>query len=354
MQVHLVVRPARQVRLSVMNARPDPSDHPKPPEPADGPDHTDVFGQPGSARDAPVDWIKQPPPYGDSKTPLSINDIVRRLIDEPLRTVLDGLKRASQVQMPPELDHVASDLTRTIRKTLPHGIDLGPTRETIEAFRQRFDEAVRRAYAPNWLDTDVDEAGLFRLADWGVATVWVPSGDLLEQLLSADDVDVCLALLEQHGQEIIEDCDVALRGVVLANELGPYQRRLLQAVDAHHVDLDDAGQATSAAVATALLQRVYGHRHLSEVKRSPFRAAPESVELWQLKIAVLVHAAGPAFRGGRDDLDDSELGHEFNRHDTLHRAADEAYTCRKAMTALILATGLLLEANQMITDGLLT
>ena len=51
--------------------------------------------------------------------------------------------------------------------------------------------------------------------------------------------------------------------------------------------------------------------------------------------------------GGRDKLSDEAL-------DTLHRVADEAYTPSNAMTALLLATGLLAEADQMLEDGTLT
>jgi hypothetical protein len=72
--------------------------------------------------------------------------------------------------------------------------------------------------------------------------------------------------------------------------------------------------------------------------------------LRDVKVALLIEAAVPAVAGSRDKVPDGELG-GFNRHDTLHRVADEAYSTPNAMIALLLATGLLAEANVMLADG---
>ena len=71
-------------------------------------------------------------------------------------------------------------------------------------------------------------------------------------------------------------------------------------------------------------------------------------------MSVLFEAAVPAFRGRMDDLTDEELPETFNRHATLHQVAPRAYSRSSAMCALMLATGLLAEAAEMMEDGRLT
>jgi hypothetical protein len=73
-----------------------------------------------------------------------------------------------------------------------------------------------------------------------------------------------------------------------------------------------------------------------------------------IRVAILIEAAVPAVEGGMDKLRDDELPVTFNRHATLHRVAPQAYTKSSALSALLLATGLLAEAEQMLEDGRLT
>ena len=98
---------------------------------------------------------------------------------------------------------------------------------------------------------------------------------------------------------------------------------------------------------------MYAHEHLRQVKKSEWRAPSEADELAfrAFKVTVLIEAAVLAIQGGRDALPDEKLD-RFNRHDTLHRVADEAYVL--PMTALMLAAGSLAEADQLLTDGSLT
>lgn len=313
---------------------------------------------------------EQGPPRPARKSGLPPN--VRRQAEEISRAlsrvdpaVLQRAREALKgVQLPIDLLQEARTLVDRVRAQ-PEMLDLAqrvaqiqrdvvlPTQTPqFRASMRQLAEALRRAYAPNWIDLDIDEDGLFQLGQQGISVVWVPRATLIKALLAQPNVEARRALLAASALRIVEDCEEATR-TVQHQKLRPYKARLMEAVEAHRAGLHAAAQAISSVVLTALLQRVFNHDQLAHVKKSAFRAKyPEEVELWQLKIALLIEAAVPAVQGGRDQLPDEQL-EGFNRHDTLHRVADQAYTLSNAMSALLLATGLLLEADQMMGIGLL-
>jgi hypothetical protein len=224
----------------------------------------------------------------------------------------------------------------------------------LESLR-KLSETVTRYYPKNWVGVDVDADDALRLAqDEGLPRVWVPRGELVLELLGAADAAARRALLEARADDIVSDCAEAAAGVSHA-ALQEHRKRLIEATEAHRAGLHGPAQAMSAVVTTALLQWVYAHEHLRQVKKSEWRAPADADELAfrVFKVTVLIEAAVLAIQGGRDALPDEKLD-RFNRHDTLHRVADEAYVLPNAMTALMLATGLLAEADQLLTDGSLT
>lgn len=220
----------------------------------------------------------------------------------------------------------------------------------------RLRASLGRSWPDNWDDLSAHDIGaVMTIAqDEGVPLVWVPRGELVAQMLAAPDAAARRALLEAHVDEIVADC-AAVVAAVDHPRLREHQDRLAQAVAAHQAGLHAAGQALAAVVVTALLQWVYGHRELKKVRTSPMRVKDEDDQLLRdLKVAVLIEAAVPATAGGMDQLSDDQLPDRFNRHATLHRVADRAYTLPNAMSALMLATGLLAEAQQLLEDGRLT
>jgi hypothetical protein len=224
----------------------------------------------------------------------------------------------------------------------------------LESLR-KLSETVTRYYPHNWVGVDVDADDALRLAqDEGLPLVWVPRGELVVELVGAADAAARRALLEARADDIVTDCAEAAAEVSQA-ALQEHRKRLIEATEAHRAGLHGPAQAMSAVVTTALLQWVYAHEHLWKVKKSEWRAPADGDELAfrVFKVTVLIEASVRAIEGGRDALPDEDLD-RFNRHDTLHRVADEAYVLSNAMTALMLATGLLAEADQLLTDGSLT
>lgn len=247
----------------------------------------------------------------------------------------------------PALEQALADMRRQILPALQ-------TQQLTESLR-KIGEAVTRYYPRNWVGVDVDPDAALKLARTeGLPLVWVPRGELVVNLVSASDDQARRKLLTDHAGDIVADSMTAATEVSHP-ALQKHRKRLLEATQAHAAGLHGPGQSMSAVVITALLQWVYDHGQLKRVKSSPLRAPTDAddLALRLFKVAVLIEASVAAVRGGRDQLPDEEL-EEFNRHDTLHRVADEAYAMPNGMTALLLATGLLAEAEQLLDDGVIT
>lgn len=224
-------------------------------------------------------------------------------------------------------------------------------------------QVAARSYPRNWRGVDFESMDMFHLArDEGLPLLWAPGRKLVAELLRAPDAEVRRDLLATHLADIVADC-AAVVGEVQHAALRVHRVRLLEATRAHQAGLHGPGQAMSAVVITALLQRVYppGDQagkvaQLKQIKSSSWRVSgvlDGETSLRVLKVAMLMEAAVKAVEGGRDRLPDSALK-AFNRHDTLHRVSAEAYAPCNAMTALLLATGLLVEAEQLLEEGWLT
>jgi hypothetical protein len=297
----------------------------------------------------------------DDDRPFRLPPDVLRSVNEAIgklnRSVLPALSnvrlpvRVPRIQLPqiqlPGLDSVLDQLRLSV-------VPIVNNPQILEAVRQ-LGATVERYYPLNWTDVDVDPDAALNVAQTeGLPLVWAPRGELVKKLLDAADATTRRQLLQTHAGDIIADCGAVVADVT-EQTLREHKARLVDAIRAHEAGLHAPAQAMSAVVITALLQWVYAHQELRNVKASPLRAPqqPDDLGFRLFKVAVLIEAAVPAVQGGRDKLSDKALV-QFNRHDTLHRVADEAYELPNAMTALLLATGLLAEAQQMLEDGTLT
>lgn len=265
---------------------------------------------------------------------------------------LDQTTRQVARAITPQLETMLEQVRKSVLPTLQSPqwqqalLNLGEIRERM-----------LRYWPENWHGVRADDLpDVLRIArDEGLPLVWVPRSEVVMELLRAVDGEARRAVLSERVDDIVADCAV-VADREYEPELVAYAHRLREAVAAHRAGLHAPGQALAAVVVTALLQWVYGHGELRKVKDSPLRAPedPDEQVLRDLKVGILIEAAVPAVRGGIDRLSDHDLPETFNRHATLHRVAERAYTVPRAMCALTLATGLLAEAQQLLEDGRLT
>lgn len=218
-----------------------------------------------------------------------------------------------------------------------------------------FAEISARYLPANWRGHDIDMDDVWRVAKAeGLALVWVPRGEIVAELLAADDTDARWQLLAAKSSDIVEDCSAVVAGVELA-ELADYRLRLEEALASHRAGFPAAAQSLAAVVFTALVQAVYAHGKLSNLRKSTLRSSdPDEVTLYELKAALLVEASLPAVEAIGDLTPAENWPTRFNRHLTLHRVAGTQYTTGNAIAALMLATALLAEAQSLLNDGLIS
>jgi hypothetical protein len=216
---------------------------------------------------------------------------------------------------------------------------------------QRVRERTRKYLPSNWPE-ELDWSAVWTVAvQEGFALVWVPRADIVTELLQAADHDGRWAVLAERASDIADDC-AAVATTVTAEPLAQYRARVEEVIAAHRAGVPAAAQALAAVVFTALIQSVYVGGKLNNLPKSPLRARDlDDVDLAGLKAALLVEASIPAVAAIGDLVPTEQWPAQFNRHLTLHRVADEQYTAGNAVAALMLATALLAEAQQLLADG---
>ena len=205
----------------------------------------------------------------------------------------------------------------------------------------------------NWRGHSVDLDRVWDVAEEGIALVWVPRGELVRELLELPDAASRWETLAQRGADIATDCSEVLAQV--ENEhLSEYRERLHEALAAYRDGHSAAAQALAAVVFTSLLQHAYGHRKLQKVASSHWRSHERgSTSIRRFKAALLIEAAVPSLNSIGDLVPEEQWPDGFNRHLTLHQVSKRQYTEAHAVSALMLATGLLAEVQSLLERGIL-
>ena len=263
----------------------------------------------------------------------------------------DQVRQLSRLHTP-ALDTMLEQVRQQVSAPLFHS----PQWQQLLVTMREMTDGLLRCWPSNWDDISAHdiETALTIARDEGLPPVWVPRSEIVALMFAAPDATARRALLEEHAERIIDDCGKVVDAVDQP-PLRDHAAKISEAVVAFEEKMWFAGQALAAVVITSLLQWVYGHGELKKVRSSSMRAKTTEEQLLRdLRVSVLFEAAVPAVKGGMDRLRDDELPETFNRHATLHRVAPQAYTRSSAMSSLVLATGLLAEAQQLLEDGRLT
>jgi DNA-binding ferritin-like protein (Dps family) len=205
----------------------------------------------------------------------------------------------------------------------------------------------------NWQGHAVDLDRVWDVAAEGIALVWVPRGELVQELLGLPDAAARWEMLAERGADIAADCDEVLAQVD-NDHLSEYRQRLTEALAAYRDGHAAPAQALAAVVFTSLLQHAYGHRKLQKVATSHWRSSERgATSIRRFKAALLIEAAVPSVTSIGDLVPGEQWPDRFNRHLTLHQVSKRQYTEAHAVSALMLATGLLAEVQSLLERRIL-
>ena len=260
----------------------------------------------------------------------------------PPRSLLEEL-RDTHAQLIPD-DAVVDAASQTVngRLNIP---DPATTRRLHSLVRVFEEEA-----PPNWHGYSVSHGDAWRLAtDEGLVLIWIPRGEIVVDLVGAPDEPSRREILDQRGDDIVHDCLEAV-DVVEAPKLSECRNRVREALRAYREGHRTAAQALAAAAFTYLGEQILDGRKLSHLRKVPWYSSGE-VTLARYRVAVLVDAAIVASaQTGRPGTSTAAPG-RFNRNATVHNINDHQYTSANAVSALMLASALLVEAQTLTDTG---
>lgn len=333
-------------------------------------DRREQGSPPGSSQTPdPARWV----PYGLDLS--KFNALAASASSPAIRAAMDAAARFTSINFPP-LEKLAAALPRTPlidEKTMQlirqFAVQQSGWQRQIEQMRASLSwvydtPAMRRAvaqireltavYLPaNWRGHDVDSAAVWELAAEGLPLVWVPRGEIVVELIAASDAEGRWVILAERAPDIVDDCATVTASVTLTPLL-EYRERLEEAIAAHRDGHVAAAQALAAVVFTSLLQYAYGHGKLANVLKSPLRSRdPEEEELTRFRAALLIEASIPAIASVGDLVPEERWPERFNRNLTLHRVSKRQYTEAHSVTAVMLASALLAESQQLVNRGVL-
>jgi hypothetical protein len=274
------------------------------------------------------------------------------------QTVIDLATKRMQFDVAPiaaQLQIFNDQLADQVRPIVAHLLD------TSELLGARIAAQLHSILVPIWewrnqllpsnlveLDPDELKAAAAVSLDDGIPVAWVPSVRIVRRLLDAADRSERMAVLLEHAQVILDECEAAMVEVG-----GSWSERCREAIGAYRAGF--IGPAQSHA-ANLVVLRVFAPdpstpesgpaRHLTKARKAAKnggRGEIDDVSILEvsdnLTLRPVVHALAQWFPGDTDQF--PEL---FSRHVTAHAIGeDQATGPEKALVAVMLATSILCE-----------
>jgi hypothetical protein len=213
----------------------------------------------------------------------------------------------------------------------------------------------RLLYPANWGtladDPDDVDTAVSIMRDEGIPLAWVPGPAIVAELVAAPDAATRTVILENRAAEITTDCLAALDQVTDPDlkHLAELTRQSIAALD----KTPEAGQALAANVFDTFLRHAnqrgrmfgasFGYFKYKEVttRITPVQNVTTAAELRVACALTPALCALTEFHPGT-----GSIPAEFNRHATAHAADPAQYTRANAVTAVMLATSFLRQAQE--------
>jgi hypothetical protein len=213
----------------------------------------------------------------------------------------------------------------------------------------------RLLYPANWGtladDPDDVDTAVSIMRDEGIPLAWVPGPAIVAELVAAPDAAARTVILEDRAAEISADCLTVLDQIADPDlkHLTELTRQAIAALE----KTPEAGQALAANVFDTFLRHAnrrgrmfgasFGYFKYKEVttRITPVQNVTAAAELRVACALTPALCALTEFHFGT-----SPIPVEFNRHATAHGADPVQYTRANAVTAMMLATSFLRQAQE--------
>jgi hypothetical protein len=240
-----------------------------------------------------------------------------------------------------------------LRPLLP-GVALGRSEAFDLASRASFFDRLtvgfQRLDPANWRGEDLDRVAMLEVMEAGIPLVWTPGADVIRALTDEKDPAARRNILAEHAAAVISQSRTVLRDVTredLAAQIG-YLDNCLDLLGTGPIAPAQALAAnvwdtTLRAIVRAdpALQTARGTFMYGKVKEGLPKASMETV-IGQFRaycINTSVHTASVDYYG-------PPVPEQLSRHATSHATGTTQYTLANALTAVMMAVGLLRELQE--------
>lgn len=196
---------------------------------------------------------------------------------------------------------------------------------------------LRESEAPNWPEGASAENMLVAMQDQGLPMVWVPSAEIIKEVLAVESREERLAVLAAHRGVLVDECAAVLaqvRHTSLAGQVTLATQALALMRDGHL----EGAQALAVLVVDTAVTREFGLNHDSI--RRKFRVDLDRVKLLELRLwaalcpLVLFYEHWHPKSGRPAPV-------ALSRHVTVHQADPAHFTLDNALVATLLMTSVL-------------
>ncbi|MEU7088089.1 hypothetical protein, partial [Streptomyces achromogenes] len=202
----------------------------------------------------------------------------------------------------------------------------------------------------NWRGKRLRRLDMLTVMEEGIPLVWAPSADVIRELLDAPDAPTRRKVLERQAPTVVEDCRTVLTNVA-RTDLASEVDFLYDCLDSISNGKYAAAQALASSALDTILRAMVRADPRLQNKKGGFtfsilaaqlpKATPDT-QVGQFRafcIHTSIHKAYEQYFG-------PPVPEEYNRHATAHAAGPTQITLANALTAVMLAVGLVRELEE--------
>jgi hypothetical protein len=178
----------------------------------------------------------------------------------------------------------------------------------------------------------------------GWCLVWCPRGDIIEQLLTARDVEARTRIVLDSKDVILDDLRDCLRGAN-RSELAGHRHAANRAIDTFGAGYFEGAQALAASGISALIGEMLGMKFVAA--KEAFEGDPMEQSINNFRQQAVFNMVSRSLQGYWADRGDS-VPKAFSRHATSHSTSDDQYTEVNASSSLLLLVAFIKELDPLM------
>lgn len=264
---------------------------------------------------------------------------MRKWAEDQNRALLKSVDRTRALIEGParQLQQASEQLDRVLKT-----YDIAGGLRRVGEVAKQMEASYRRALPINWRPLSFEHAlkasDLSR--DEGVPLVWVPGAELTAEVCEQEGREAAMAFLVQEQARVLADVEATLGQLVDADLTG-WATKVREAINAYRDEHTSPAQALAAAVVTAGLERGMRFKKLQAVRKLANRLSPDEASLALYRTSLVVQLGSRCVQGEGFEKPG------FNRGASLHEVRAEQYNRENSLAAIMIATSILREAQEL-------